>query len=111
MTLDPQKVMQMFYLFSKVLPIYENSQTQKLNSIFGKEFTKLVPDLCLSIGDLGSKNLEILDLYFDFMQQAIDYCRGKREEFPEMDETQDQILPEMNKALEEFMKNAKPINL
>jgi len=111
MTLDSQKVKEMFWLFSKVLPLDESKSKQQINSIFGKEFSNLIPDLALSIGDLGSKNLEILDLYLDFIVDAIQYMRNEKSDLPDMDDPDYLVKLEMKKALEEFEKNAKPIKL
>jgi len=99
------RVDEMFYLFSKVLPIY--GEKAKSDKIFGIEFLQLVPDLSLTISDLCKKDLEFFDMYLTFMQEAIDYMRGVSNDQPEVDQEIEQT-GEMKKAIENFEKNAKP---
>lgn len=104
--LIPARVDEMFYLFSKVLPIYGDKA--KTDKIFGIDFLQLIPDLCLTVSNLCKKDLEFFDMYLDFFQQSIDYMRGATNDPPDVDRDIEQT-GEMKKTIENFEKNAKPI--
>lgn len=106
MTLDPSRVREMFWLFSKVLPLgQENEEVNK--QIFGASVAQILPELAQTIGHQASKNLDLLDEYFDFISQAISYCRLETNEAPEVEYDQDKIKDLMKKQIEEFDKSAK----
>ncbi len=106
--LIPARVDEMFYLFSKVLPIYGDKA--KTDKIFGIDFLQLIPDLSLTVSDLAKKDLEFFDQYLTFIQEAIDYMRGASNDYPDVDQEVSQT-GEMAKAIENFEKNAKPTKL
>jgi hypothetical protein len=102
------RVDEIFYLFSKVLPIYGDKA--KSDKIFGIEFLQLVPDLCLTVSNLCKKDLEFFDMYLTFFQESIDYMRGVSNDLPDVDQQITQT-GEMKKTIENFERNAKPIKL
>jgi len=104
----PARVSEMFYLFSKVLPIY--GEKAKTDKIFGIEFLQLIPDLSLTVADLCKKDLELFDQYLTFFQEAIDYMRGVSNDYPDVDQTVEQN-GEVQKAIDNFEKNAKSVKL
>jgi len=106
--LDPSRVKEMFWLFSKVLPIY--GEKAKTDKIFGVDFLELVPDLSLTIADLCKKDLDTFDLYLDFILEAIAYMRNETDDLPDVDRDPEQT-GEMEKAISNFEKNAKPTTI
>jgi len=110
MELDKDRVREMFWLFSQVLPLGE--EDQEINKkIFGISVAGILPDLSKTIGHEATKHLELLDEYFQFLIEAIAYCRMESNKQPEVQCDSDQVLTDTKKAIEEFDKTAKPINL
>ncbi len=103
--IDPTRVMDMFWLFSKVLPI----DLEKSTKIMGVDFLKLIPDLALVVGKQASKYPEEFNGYLEFIKQATAYIRNETDEQPNIDQNQDELNLLMNNAIEDFNKNAKPI--
>lgn len=107
MTLDPDRVREMFWLFSKVLPMTEDDKgTNK--AIFGATATELLPEIAQTIGHSATKNLELLDEYFDFVVQAVKYCRNETDKQPDVSYNQLEIDKDYLQSRLEFDKNAKP---
>jgi len=106
--LDPNRVREMFWLFSKVLPL--GSEDENVNKkIFGISVAGILPDLAQTIGHEATKNLEMLDEYFDFIIDAINYCRNETNDQPVVDYNQDKIIEHMKQELKEFEETAKPV--
>ena len=108
--LDPQRVREMFWLFSKVLPL-DNKDKAHASEIFGVKFTELIPDLALTLGSQCSKYLEDFNGYLEFIQQAIEYMRGQTNIQPEIDYDNEELKKHMIASLTEFDKNATEIKL
>ena len=108
--LDPQRVREMFWLFSKVLPL-DTKDKAHASEIFGVQFTKLIPDLALTLGSQCSKYLEDFNGYLEFIQQAIEYMRGQTKIQPEIDYDNEELKKHMIASLTEFDKNATEIKL
>jgi len=105
--LDPKRVREMFWLFSKVLPMGKEDETTN-KAIFGATVSQILPELAQTIGHSATKNLELLDEYFDFIKKGIAYCRNETNDLPEVQYDQEKIFEHMTKELDEFDKNAKP---
>lgn len=104
--LDPQRVKEMFWLFSKVLPMGQDDKS-KASQIFGVEFTKLIPDLALTLGSQCSKYLDDFNGYLEFIQQATAYMRNESNEQPVIDYNAEKLKEHMKNSLEDFEKNAE----
>lgn len=105
--LDPDRVREMFWLFSKVLPL--GSEDENLNKkIFGVSVAGILPDLAITIGHEATKSLEMLDEYFEFVVDAIKYCRKESNDQPVVDFDPNKIMEHMKKELKEFDETAKP---
>ncbi len=105
--IDPTRVMDMFWLFSKVLPI----DTTQATKIMGVDFLKLIPDLALVVGKQASKYPDEFNGFLEFISQATKYIRGETDEQPNIDQDVVSMNLQMTKAIEDFNKNAKPIKL
>ncbi len=103
--IDPKRIMDMFWLFSKVLPI----DTTQATKIMGVDFLKLIPDLALVVGKQASKYPDEFNGFLEFIKQATQYIRGETDEQPNIDQNEEELKKLMNKSIEEFDKNAKPI--
>jgi len=104
--LDPQRVQEMFWLFSKVLPIGDSDKS-KASQLFGVEFTKLIPDLALTLGSQCSKNLDDFEGYCDFILEAVAYMKNETNEQPRIDMDNEKLKEHMRASLTEFRLNAK----
>ena len=104
-TLDPKRIMDMFWLFSKVLPI----DTTQATKIMGVDFLKLIPDLALVVGKQASKYPDEFNGFLEFVKQATQYIRGETDEQPNIDQNEEELKKLMRNSIEEFDKNAKPI--
>jgi len=108
--LDPQRVREMFWLFSKVLPL-DNTSKAQASEIFGVSFTKLIPELALTLGSECAKYLEDFNGYCEFIIQAIQYMRNETNTQPEIDFDNEELKKHMKASLEFFDKNAREIKL
>jgi len=108
--LDPKRVREMFWLFSKVLPL-DNTGKDHASQIFGIEFTKLIPDLALTMGSQCAKYLEEFNGYCEFIIEAIEYMRNETNEQPNIDYDNEELKKHMIASLTEFDKNATEIKL
>jgi len=104
-TLDEKRIMDMFWLFSKVLPV-DSTQATK---IMGVDFLKLIPDLALVMGKQASKYPDEFNGYLEFIKQATEYIRHETDEQPNIDQNQDEVFKQMRKSIQEFDETAKPI--
>jgi len=102
--IDPKRVMDMFWLFSKVLPIDE----KKATVIMGVDFMKLIPDLTLVVGKQASTHPEEFNGFLEFIQQATAYIRNETDEVPNVDQGELDILSKMKKDIQEFDDSAEP---
>jgi len=109
--LDPKRVSEMFWLFGHVLPIYESHHLKNCETAFGVKFTKMIPDLALSIGSMARNNLEFFDLYLDFILEAVKYMRCETNDQPTIDQNQEELSKVMKQSIEKFNQDAKPISL
>jgi len=109
--LDPSRVKEMFWLFSHVLPIYNSTAQKNCEKLLGADFTKLIPELAITIGNIAKNNPEVFDLYLDFIIQATRYMRLETNDQPDIDSNQDELQKAMKKSIEEFNKNAKSADL
>lgn len=103
--LSPKRIMDMFWLFSKVLPI----DTSQATKIMGVDFLKLIPDLALVVGKQASKYPDEFNGFLEFVKQATAYIRGETDEQPNIDQNQEELKKLMRNSIEEFDKTAKPI--
>jgi len=103
--LDPKRIMDMFWLFSKVLPI----DTSQATKIMGVDFLKLIPDLALVVGKQASKYPDEFNGFLEFVKQATEYIRHETDEQPNIDQNELQVLSQMKESIEKFDKDAKPI--
>jgi len=103
--IDPKRVMDMFWLFSKVLPV----DRKQASIIMGVDFVKLIPDIALVMGKQASKFPDEFNGYLEFIKQATAYIRNETDEQPNIDQNQDEVFKQMRKSIEEFDKTAKPI--
>jgi hypothetical protein len=108
--LDPKRVQEMFWLFSKVLPLDDTGKAQA-SQIFGVEFTKLIPDLALTLGSECSKYLEEFNGYCEFLIEAISYMRLETNDQPNIDYDNEELKKHMTDSLKDFDKNAREIKL
>jgi len=108
--LDPNRVREMFWLFSKVLPLGNKDKSQA-SEIFGVSFTKLIPDLALTLGSQCSKYLEDFNGYCEFLIEAIAYMRNETNDQPNIDYDNEELMKHMKASLQEFDKNATEIKL
>jgi len=97
----------MFWLFSKVLPIGDSDKS-KASQLFGIEFTKLIPDLALTLGSQCSKNLDDFNGYCEFILEAVAYMRNETNDQPEIDYSNEKLKQHMRDSLTEFDRNAEP---
>ncbi|MBA7492254.1 hypothetical protein ES702_02803 [subsurface metagenome] len=104
--LDPDRVREMFWLFSKVLPMGETDE--EINKqVFGATVSQLLPEIAQTIGHSATKNLELLNEYFDFIVHAISYCRNEIDSPPPVDCDPEMIMKYMKESQKEFDKIAK----
>jgi len=104
-SLDEKRVMDMFWLFSKVLPLDKTQATE----IMGVDFLKLIPDLALVMGKQASKYPDEFNGYLEFIKQATAYIRHETDEQPNIDQNQEEVFEQMKKSIKEFDETAKPI--
>ena len=102
--IDPTRVMDMFWLFSRVLPLDPKQATK----IMGVDFLKLIPDLALVLGKQASKYPDDFNGFLEFIKQATAYIRNETDEYPNIDQNEIEMNLQMTKAIEDFNKNAKP---
>ncbi len=107
MTLDPDRVREMFWLFSKVLPMSEEDKPTN-KAIFGATASELLPEIAQTVGLQASKNLELLDEYFDFIVDAVKYMRSETDNQPNVSYNQTEIQKDYLESRLDFDKNAKP---
>jgi len=108
--LDADRVREMFWLFSKVLPMgKEDEATNKI--MFGATVAQILPDLAQTIGLQAAKQLDLLDEYFDFIVAAVKYCRNESNDRPDVSYNQSEIDKDYLSTRLEFDKTAKPIKL
>jgi len=105
--LDPKRIRDMFWLFTKVIPFQQNEASK----IFGIDFVKLIPDLSLVLANQCIKNPDDFNGYLEFIKQATDYIRGDSDEIPNIGESNEILEKVMQQSIKEFQKNAKPIKL
>ncbi len=104
--LDPSRVKEMFWLFSKVLPI-EKEQIKNCEKVFGTDLTKLIPDLSLTLASQCGKYLEDFNGYLEFIKQATAYMRNESNEQPDIDYDPEELKKHISDQVTEFDKTAK----
>lgn len=96
--LDNIRVLEMWWLFARVLPLDE-ADLKNAGELFGVNFAKLLPETCNTLGNECSKNLESFDMYLTFIIQAINYMRKETNEQPIIDHNQEEIQKQMRESI------------
>jgi len=108
--LNKNRVREMFWLFSQVLPLAKEDETTT-RAVFGKSVAEILPEIAKTIGHTATNHLEMLDEYFDFVKQAIAYCRNETDAQPEVACEPARVMADTKQAIEDFDKNAKPASI
>ena len=100
MTLDTERIREMFWMLGIILPIEGTQNKAAIESMLGHNLSEVLPDLMQGIAQLCMAYPDQFDGYLKFFQEAIAYMRKERDEKPTIDYSQSRY----NKfELERFM--------
>jgi hypothetical protein len=87
MTLIDLRVKEMFYLFSKILPIYSDKQKKIIERRLKVRLDEVAPAILLEIAKeaLDPFNREAAEGYFNFIVQSILYMTGETDTYPDVE--------------------------
>lgn len=73
--------------WSAVLPIYDTEMRAAFKSIANRDLAQLIPAVFMDVGRICAENQESMNEHLDYIEQLIQYVRGRTDELPtiEMD--------------------------
>lgn len=85
MPVEKERFKEMMMLIPFILPLDKQEHIDSIDAIFGQGTTKEFPQLFKSIADMANYYPEALEGWLIWIQEAIDYALGKRNDYPEME--------------------------
>lgn len=105
MTLNIQKIREMWWLFGFILPIQTDQHKEAIKLALGHGLDEIIPDLMVVISQYAERNPEEFEMYCEFIVEALDYMRDKRKKHPALDGTeQEEYQALMDVQLGRFTK-------
>lgn len=88
MTLDEAKIEEMYWLFMKILPINSPKYQEKIKQGLKFNIVPLLPEIFGLLSQYSNLNKQTFEMYLEFLNEAIQYMKGNRDNWPETEQTE-----------------------
>ncbi len=85
MTLQIEKIREMWWLFGMILPLEGAQNKEAIKVALGHGLEEIIPDLMVVISQYAERNPEEFEMFCEFIVEALDYMRGERKNHPALD--------------------------
>ena len=107
MTLNIERIREMWWLFGFVLPINDDSNKEAIKVALGHGLEEILPDIMVIVSQYAERNPEEFESYCEFIVEALAYMREERDKHPATDTPQKEYEELMKIQLGRYTKSEK----